>query len=144
MSLEALRKFRAQEREALMVELAHVSRELMSLEQRCGTLEERMRIDASLAQRQAVQGTTAHTWLEWDEQLASQWLLLKQVREAVRRLTDVWGKTRARLIEAMQEGKVLDRLEGRRQAEREALMRKQEQRASDEMASRQLFLNKRS
>ncbi|MCP9451577.1 MAG: flagellar FliJ family protein [Nitrospira sp.] len=144
MSLEALRKFRAQERETLMMELASVSRELMSLEQRCGMLEERLRTDASFAQRQAVQGVTAPTWLEWDERLTSQWLLLKQVQEAVRRLTDVWGRTRARLIEALQEGKVLDRLADRRQAEREALKRKQEQRTADDMASRRLFLNKRS
>lgn len=144
MSLDALRKVRAQEREALMMEFAAVSRELVSLEQRCGMLEERLQADTSLAQRQAGQGMTAHTWLEWDAHLASQWQLVKQVREAVQRLTDVWSKTQARLIEAMQAGKVLDRLEERRQAEHEAFLRKREQRIADDIVSRQLFLNKRS
>ncbi|MCP9454613.1 MAG: flagellar export protein FliJ [Nitrospira sp.] len=126
-----------------MMELAGISRELMSLEQRCGMLEEQLRSDASLAQRQAVQGTTTHMWLEWNERLASQWLLLKQVRETVHRLTEVWSKTRTRLIEVIQEGNMLDCLENRRQAERDTLIRKQEQRASDDMAARRSCLNKK-
>ncbi|MCS6896910.1 MAG: flagellar FliJ family protein [Nitrospira sp.] len=142
MSLDALRKFRAQEREALIMELARVTQELVNMEQRCEALEVQLKADAASCLRLAQQGTMAQTLLEWEGRLVSKQVSLRQAREAIGRLTDLWLKTQARLVDAMQAGKALDRLSERRKAEHEALVMKREQRVGDETASRRAFLKK--
>lgn len=144
MSLDLLRKLRAQEQEALVIELAQTTQELMSLEQRCEALDARLQSDAAAWRRQAAQGTTAQALLEWEGRLASQQTALRRARGAIDRLTGLWVETQARLIEAMRACKVLDRLDERRRAEGDAVMLRREQRAADEAAGRRLFLKQDS
>lgn len=144
MSLDSLRKLRAQAQEALMMELAQATQELMHLEQRCEALDARLQSDAAAWRCQAAQGTTAQALLEWEERLASQQAALRQARGAIDRLTGLWAETQARLIEAMRDRKVLDRLDERRRAEGDAVMLRQEQRAVDEAVGRRLFLKQDS
>lgn len=144
MSLDALRKLRAQTQEALMMELARVTQELMSLEQRCEALDARLQADVAAWRRQAAQGMTAQALLEWEWRLASQQTSLKQARGAIDRLTGLWAETQARLVEATQACKVLDRLDERRRAEGDVVTLRREQRATDEAAGRRLFLKRDS
>ncbi|MCP9440530.1 MAG: flagellar export protein FliJ [Nitrospira sp.] len=144
MSLDVLRKLRAQEQEALMMELAQVTQELMSLEQRCEALDARLQSDAAAWRHQAAQGMTAQALLEWETRLASQQTALQQARGAIDRLTGLWAETQARLVEATRARKVLDRLDERRRAEGDAVMLRREQRATDEAAGRRPFLKQDS
>ncbi|MCP9471322.1 MAG: flagellar export protein FliJ [Nitrospira sp.] len=144
MSLDALRKLRAQTQEALMMELARVTQELMSLEQQCEALDARLQADVAAWRRQAAQGMTAQALLEWEWRLASQQTSLKQARGAIDRLTGLWAETQARLVAATQACKVLDRLDERRRAEGEVVTLRREQRATDEVAGRRLFLKRDS
>lgn len=144
MSLDALRKLRAQTQEALMMELAQMTQELMSLEQRCEALDARLQADVAVWRRQAAQGMTAQALLEWEERLASQQASLRQARGAIDRLTGLWAETQARLVEATRARKVLDRLDERRRAEGDAVTLRREQRATDETTGRRLFVKRDS
>jgi flagellar export protein FliJ len=144
MSLDALRKLRAQTQEALMMELAQMTQELMSLEQRCKVLEERVQSDVAAWRRQAAQGMTAQALLEWEGRLASQQTSLRQARGAIDRLTGLWTETQGRLIEATRACKALDRLDERRRAEGDAAVLRREQRATDEATGRRLFVKRDS
>ncbi|CUQ67103.1 flagellar export protein FliJ [Candidatus Nitrospira inopinata] len=144
MSLDALRKLRAQTQEALMMELAQVTQELMSLEQRCEALDARLQSDAAAWRRQAAQGMTAQALLEWEGRLASQQASLRRARGAIDRLTGLWAETQARLVEATRARKVLDRLDERRRAESDAVTLRREQRATDETTGRRLFVKRDS
>jgi flagellar export protein FliJ len=74
--------------------------------------------------------------LEWQGRLDSHQATLQQTRSAVGHLAEEWSRARARLIEATQERKVLDRFIERQQEARRADVQRREQQATDEAAGR--------
>jgi flagellar FliJ protein len=136
MSLEALRKLRAQTEESLTMELAQATHELIRMEQRCDQLDAQMQAEASAYRVEAEQGLIIEAMLEWQGRLESHQATLQQTRSAVGHLAEEWSRARARLIEATQERKVLDRFIERQQEARRADVQRREQQATDEAAGR--------
>jgi flagellar protein FliJ len=136
MSLEALRKLRAQTEEALTMELAQVTHQLIRMEQRCDVLDAQIQSEASAYRLQTEQGLIIEAMLEWQGRLDSEQAALQQARSTIGHLTELWGSTHARLIEATQERKVLDRFVERQREMKRTELRRREQQVTDEAAGR--------
>lgn len=137
MSLDSLRKLRAQTEEALTMELAQITQKLVRIEQQCRTLEAKINSETATYRLQTEQGLAIEAMLEWQGRMGSQRAAFKRVRRGIDELTEAWTSTQARLVEATQERKVLDRLAERQREAHRVEGRRQEQRATDEAASRQ-------
>jgi flagellar FliJ protein len=136
MSLDSLRKLRVRAQEALTMELAQVTQELVRIEQRCDALEAKIRSETSAYRLETERGLVIEAMLEWEGRLDSQGAALKQARNAISDLTQAWTGIHTRLIEATQERRVLDRLAERQGEAHRAELRRREQRATDEAAGR--------
>jgi flagellar FliJ protein len=136
MSLESLRKLRARTVEALMMELAQITRALAQSEERLHDLETGIEHDLVLYDRQAAQGLTIEAWVEWQGRMEAQQAALGQVRREIDHTVEAWGQTNARLVEAGQERKLLDLVADKRRDLQRADVARQEQRTTDEAASR--------
>ena len=144
MSLESLRKLRAQEVERLMMELAQVTRALAQNEERCRDIEAQIQKDVVNYDRQSAQGLTIEAWLEWQGRIDSQQAALRRVRDEIDQAVEVWQHTQALLIEASQERRLLDRIADKRREAQCAEAGRQEQRTTDEAASRRYSVGKAS
>lgn len=136
MSLESLRKLRAQAVETLMMELAQITRRLSQSEERYHALEVQMQKDIESYGRQSASGLAIEAWLEWHARMDSQQAALGQARRAIDVALEAWQETKARLIEAGQERKLLDLIADKRREALRADAGRQEQRMTDEAASR--------
>lgn len=136
MSLESVRKLRAQTEEVVTMELAHITQELVRLEQQCRSLDAVIQADAEAYGVQTEQGLAIEAVLEWHERMDSQQSALKRARGAVDDLTALWKRTHTRLVEAAQERKILDRLAERHCEAHRVEVRHREQVAMDDAASR--------
>ncbi|MDH5741425.1 MAG: flagellar export protein FliJ [Nitrospira sp.] len=140
MSLDSLRKLRGQTVEALMVELGHIVQCLSRSEERYRKIETEMLEDADTYSQQAQQGMTIEAMLEWQVRIHSQQASLRQAHLEIEQATLSWQRTNNLLVEANQECKLLDRILERREATRCADLARQEQRETDEAASRRYLL----
>ena len=136
MSLESLQKLRAQTVETLMMELAEITRTLAQSEERYQELEATMQQDAAAYDRESVQGLTIEAWLEWQGRMDSQQAALRRVRREIDQAIEAWQQTKARLIEASQERKLVDLVADKRRDAQRADAARQEQWTTDEAASR--------
>jgi flagellar export protein FliJ len=136
MSLESLRKLRAQTVEALMMELAQITRTLAQSEKRYHDLEAEIQKDVVVYDRQTSQGLTIEAWLEWEARMDSHRAALRQVRGEMDNALEAWRHTKALLVEASQERKLLDLVADKRREVQRADAGRQEQRMTDEAASR--------
>ncbi|MBH0179294.1 MAG: flagellar export protein FliJ [Nitrospira sp.] len=136
MRLDSLRKLRVQTQEALTMELAQVTQELVSMEQRCNALDAQIQSDTSAYRIQAEQGLVIEALWEWLGRLDVQRAALIQARSTVGHLTEMWSSAHARLVEATQERKILDRLLERQREAHDAELNRREQQAMDEAAGR--------
>jgi flagellar export protein FliJ len=139
MSLESLRKLRVQAEEVITMELAQITQGLAHMEQRCQTLDAKIQAEAETYCLQTEQGMAIEYVLEWHGRLDAQHAALKEARHAVAALAEAWDQTRARLVEASQERRILDRLADRQQQAHVSKLRRREQHATDEAANRQRF-----
>jgi flagellar FliJ protein len=144
MSLESLRKLRAQEVERLMMELAQITRTLTQNEERCRDIEVQIQKDVVLYDRQSAQGLTIEAWLEWQGRIDSQQAALRRVRGEIDQAVEAWQHTQALLVEASQERRLLDRVADKRREMQRAEEGRQEQRTTDEAASRRYSVGKAS
>jgi flagellar protein FliJ len=136
MSLDALRKLRAQTVEALMMELAQIAQVLTHHEERYHSIEDHIQMDSASYDRQAAQGLTIEAVVEWQGHMNSQQAVLRQVRREIDQATLAWQRTKALLVEASQERKLLDVVADKRQDAQRAETGRQEQRVTDEAANR--------
>jgi flagellar FliJ protein len=136
MSLESLRKLRAQTVETLMMELAQITRTLTQSEERSHDIETQIQKDVVIYDRQSAQGLTIEAWLEWQGRMDSQQAALRQVRREIDQAIEAWQHTKTLLVEASQESKLLDRVADKRREAQRAEAGRQEQRTTDEAASR--------
>ncbi len=136
MSLGALRKLRAQAVEDLMMELAQVTKALTESEARYRDMEASMHQDAATYDRQTSQGLTIEALLEWQGRMDAQQATLQRIRHEIDRAAEAWQHTKARLVEASQERKLLDLVADKRQAAQRADAARLDQRTTDEVASR--------
>ncbi|MDC8449174.1 MAG: flagellar FliJ family protein [Nitrospira sp.] len=144
MSLESLRKLRAQTVESLMMELAQVTRILTQNEERCRDIEAQIQKDVVVYDRQSAQGLTIEAWLEWQGRIDSQQAVLRRVRGEIDQAVEAWQRTKALLVEADQERRLLDRVADKRLEAQRAETARQEQRITDEAASRRYSVGKAS
>lgn len=144
MSLDALRKLRAQTVETLMMELAQINSALAQSEERCRDMDAQIQKDVAVYDRQAAQGLTIEAWLEWQGRMNSQQAVLRQVRREIDQAVEAWQHTKALLVEASQERKLLDRVADKRREAQRADAARQEQRTTDETASRRYSMGKES
>ncbi|MDF0672819.1 MAG: flagellar FliJ family protein [Nitrospira sp.] len=144
MSLESLRKLRVQTVERLMMELAQVTRTLAQSEERCRDIEAQIQQDVVIYDRQSAQGLTIEAWLEWQGRLDSQQAALRRVRCEIDQAVEAWQHTKALLVEASQERRLLDRVADKRREVQRAEEGRQEQRTTDEGASRRYSVVKAS
>jgi hypothetical protein len=98
MRLDSLRKLRVQTQEALTMELAQATQELVGMEQRCTALEVQIQSDTSAYRAQTEQGLVIEALWEWQGRLDVQRAALIQARSAVGHLTEVWTGAHARLV----------------------------------------------
>lgn len=119
------------------MELARVTQDLVRMEARCQALEDEMQADATTYRLQTHQGLAIEQVLEWQARMDSQQAALTQAHQAVGALTEAWNRTQARLVEASQERKMLDRLAERQQQAHRTKVRRREQLVLDEAAYRQ-------
>lgn len=136
MSLESLRKLRAQTVETLMMELAQITRTLAQSEERYQELEATLQQDVVAYDRESVQGLTIEAWLEWQGRMDSQQAALRRVRREIDQAVEAWQHTKALLVEASQERKLVDLVADKRREAQRADAALQEQRTTDEAASR--------
>ena len=144
MSLESLRKLRAQAVETLMMELAQITRVLTQNEERCRDLEAQIQKDVVMYDRQSAQGLTIEAWLEWQGRIDSQQAALRQMRREIDQAVEAWQRTKALLVEASQDRKLLDRVADHRREVQRTEAGRQEQRTTDEAASRRYSVGKAS
>lgn len=144
MSLESLRKLRAQTVETLMMELAQITRTLTQSEERSHDIETQIQKDVVIYDRQSAQGLTIEAWLEWQGRMDSQQAALRQVRREIDQAIEAWQHTKTLLVEASQESKLLDRVADKRREVQRAEAGRQEQRTTDEAASRRYSVRKES
>lgn len=144
MSLESLQKLRAQTVERLMMELAQVTRVLTQNEERCRAIEAQIQKDVVVYDRQSAQGLTIEAWLEWQGRIDSQQAMLRRVRCEIDQAVEVWQRTKALLVEASQERRLLDVVADKRREVQRAEAGHQEQRTTDEAASRRYSVGKAS
>lgn len=137
MSLDSLRKLRAQTEEAITMELAQIAQQLIQLEEQSQVLSAQIQSDAVTYRVQTEQGLAIEYVLEWQARMDAQQAALARAYQAIGTLTEAWNHTQGRLIEASQERKVLDRLAERRQQAHVTDTKRREQRTSDEAAYRQ-------
>ena len=136
MSLDSLRRVKERAEEAVMMELAQITRDLTDMERRCDALTAQLESDAAVFLVHAEQGMAIETMLEWQGRMDNERAAVQQGRRRIAELTDRWKQAQARLVVATQERKVLDRLAERQQAAHGADMQRREQRATDEAATR--------
>lgn len=144
MSLESLRKLRAQAVESLMMELAQVLRTLAQSEERCRDIEAQIQKDVATYDRQSSQGLTIEAWLEWQGRIDSQQTALRRVRREIDQAAEASQRTKALLVQAGQERKLLDLVAAKRREAQRAETERQEQRTTDEAASRRYSIGKAS
>lgn len=137
MSLESLRKLRAKTVEALMMELAQIARALAQSEERYQDLESKIQEEVVTYDRQSAQGLTIEAWLERQGRIDSQEAALCRVRREINQAVEAWQHTKALLVEASQERKLLDLVADKRRDAQRIDAARQEQRTTDEAASRQ-------
>lgn len=142
MSLESLRKLRAQTVEVLMMELAQITRTLAQSKKRYQDLEAEIQKDVVMYDRQASQGLTIEAWLEWEGRMDSHRAALRQVRGEMDNALEAWRHTKALLVEASQERKLLDLVADKRCEVQRADAGRQEQRTTDEAANRRYSTGK--
>jgi len=140
MSLDSLRKLRGQAVEALMMELGQIAQSLSRSEEGYRRMENEMLEDADTYSQQAQQGMTIEAMLEWQVRMHSQQEALRQAHLVIEQTTLSWQRTNNLLVEANQECKLLDRILEQREAAQCADVARQEQRATDEAASRRYLL----
>ncbi|CUS31632.1 flagellar export protein FliJ [Candidatus Nitrospira nitrificans] len=136
MSLEALRKLRAQTVEGLMMDLAQITRALAQGEERYRDLEAQIQQEVVTHDRQSAQGLTIEAWLEWQGRMDSQQAGLRRVRREIDHAVEAWQRTKALLVEASLERKLLDIVADKRRDAERADAARQERRTMDEAASR--------
>lgn len=144
MSLESLRKLRAQAVETLMMELAQITRTLAQSEERCQNLEAQIQQDVATYDRQSAQGLTIEAWLEWQGRMDSQQAALRRVRREIDQASEAWQHTKAFLVEASQERKLVDVVADQRREVQRADAARQEQRTTDEAANRRYSARRES
>lgn len=144
MSLESLRKLRAQAVESLMMELAQVLRTLAQSEERCRDIEAQIQKDVATYDRQSTQGLTIEAWLEWQGRIDSQQTALRRVRREIDQAAEASQRTKVLLVQAGQERKLLDLVAAKRREAQRAETERQEQRTTDEAASRRYSIGKAS
>ena len=144
MSLESLRKLRAQAVESLMMELAQVLRTLAHSEERCRDIEAQIQKDVATYDRQSTPGLTIEAWLEWQGRIDSQQTALRRVRREIDQAAEASQRTKVLLVQAGQERKLLDLVAAKRREAQRAETERQEQRTTDEAASRRYSIGKAS
>lgn len=136
MRLDSLLKLKVQAQEALTMELAQVTQQLVGMEQQCEVLDVQIQSDTSAYRLQTERGLVIEALWEWQGRLDVQRAALTQARSAVGHLTEVWTSAHGRLVEATQERKILERLIERQREAHDAELHRREQRATDEAAGR--------
>ena len=143
MSLESLRNLRAQTVENLMMELAKITRTLTRSEERYRDIETQIQKDVAVYDRQSAQGLTIEAWWEWQGSMDSQQAALRQARREIDQAVEAWQHTKALLVEASQDRKLLDHIADKRRETQRAEAGRQEQRTTDEAASRRYSTEKK-
>ncbi|MDF0650086.1 MAG: hypothetical protein CV081_09355 [Nitrospira sp. LK265] len=144
MSLESLQKLRARAVESLMLELAQVTRSLAQSEERCRDIEAQIQKDVVIYDRQSAEGLTIEAWLEWQGRMDSQQAVLRLVRCEIDQAVEKWQRTKALLVEATKERRLLELVADKRRDAQRAEAGRQEQRTTDEGASRRYSVLKAS
>lgn len=143
MSLDSIRKVRAQTVESLMMELSHIAQSLTHSEEQYRTMEVQIQADTEAYAQQARQGLMIEELLQWQAKMDAQRSVLQQVRATIDHATGLWRQTQERLVEARQECKLLERVAEQRQTAMHAVIARREQRAEDETAGRQISMRGR-
>lgn len=136
MSLDSLRRLKERAEEAVMMELAQITRDLAGMERRCDALTAQLESDAAAFLVHAEQGMAIEAMLEWQGRMDNERAAVQRSRRRIAELTDRWTQAQARLVVATQERKVLDRLAERQRAAHRTDVERREQRATDEAATR--------
>ena len=144
MSLASLQKLRAQTVETLMMELAQITRTLAQSEERYRDLKGTMQQEVVTYDRESVQGLTIEAWLEWQGRMDSQQAALRRARREIDQAVEAWQQTKALLVEASQERKLVDLVADKRRDAQRADAARQEQRTTDEAASRRYSTRRES
>lgn len=122
-----------------MMELGRIAQTLSLGEERSREIEAEMRVDAERYRQHTRQGLTIEALLEWQARMAAQEAILRRIRIEIEQAALSWTRTTTLLVEANRECKVLDRVLERREAIKRAEVARQEQRMTDEAASRRYF-----
>lgn len=136
MSLETLRKLRAQTEQTLAMELAQLTQELTATERQCAELAALIETDAAAYCRAAEGGTEIEAMLEWHGRMEAHQHALHRARAKAAHLAGAMTRTQARLIEVSLERKIVDRLIERRRSADKADARRRDQSRMDEVAHR--------
>jgi flagellar export protein FliJ len=119
-----------------MMELGRIAQSLSRSEERHRRIEAEMQADTDRYRQHTRQGLTVEALLEWQARLDGQQAALRQVRIDMEQTALSWERTNHLLVESSQECKVFDRIIERRKAAARADRVRQEQRTTDEAASR--------
>jgi len=136
MSLDALLKLRRENEEAITMELAQMTQELIRMEGEMHRLSAQIQSEAATYCIQTEQGVAIEYVLEWQARMDAQEAALNHLHRTIEGLTQSWTETQARLVAASQDRKILERLAGRRKHAEDTDAARREQHLSDEAAAR--------
>ncbi|MFY4728848.1 hypothetical protein, partial [Nitrospira sp. BLG_2] len=97
-----------------MMELAKITRALARSEERYRDIETQIQKDVAVYDLQSAQGLTIEAWWEWQGSMDSQQAALRQARREIDQAVEAWQHTKALLVEASQERKLLDHIADKR------------------------------
>lgn len=136
MSIESLRAFRAKTETTIILELASITRHLVEQESRYRTARVCNESEMARYCSMMAHGAPIEDVVEGQGRLDASEEELALVRQAIAALTDAWNSTQARLLEARQERKILDRVAEKRLQGQRADTDRREQLALDEAGHR--------
>lgn len=136
MSIESLRAFRAQIETTIILELASITHKLIEEESRCRTAQVCNESEMARYRSMMDHGAPIEDVVEGQGRLDASEEELALARQAIAAITDAWNSTQARLLEARQERKILDRVADKRLQGQRAATERREQLALDEAGHR--------
>ena len=100
MSLDALLKLRRQNEEAITMELAQITQELIRMERETHRLSAQIQSESATYCIQTERGLAIEYVLEWQARMDAQQAALNELHRTIEGLTESWTETQVRLVAA--------------------------------------------
>ncbi|NWF71514.1 MAG: flagellar FliJ family protein [Nitrospirae bacterium] len=140
MTLDVLRRYRAQLEEVVRMDLFRLRRELQDIEARARLIEERMRLTTDAYLAKAGQGVALEEFLVWQSTMTAEMSRSEAAKQVEGQLREACDQKQSELREAMQDRRTLERLAERMRQQRRLVQNRVDQMEMDEAARRSTMM----